>query len=262
MHLEMITVEPGADPRPTPLLFVHGAWHGAWCWMEHFLPYFAQHGYRSSAIELRGHGRRESGERLRWVRIQQYVADVAEQVRQFERPPVLIGHSMGGLVVRKCLESYQAPAAILLASVPPTGVLRTTLSIAKRHPLPFLRANLTMKLYPIVGTPVLTREAFFSKDMPQEQVDAYFAKVQNESYLAFLEMMLLSFPRPGSVKTPLLVLGGRSDTIFTPKEVEATGRAYDTKAEIFPQMAHDMMLEPGWQSVADRMLSWLEERGL
>lgn len=180
----------------------------------------------------------------------------------FEQSPVLIGHSMGGLVVRKCLELYEAPAAILLASVPPTGVVRTTVSLARRHPLPFLKANLTMSLYPIVGTPELAQEAFFSKDMPQEQIDAYFEKIQDESYLAFLEMMLWSFPPSGKVKTPLLVLGGRSDTIFTPKEVEATGRAYNTKAEVFPQMAHDMMLDPGWRAVADRMLGWLAERGL
>ncbi len=45
-------------------------------------------------------------------------------------------------------------------------------------------------------------------------------------------------------------------------EVEATARAYGTKAEMFPDMAHDMMLESGWQSVADRILGWLSERGL
>ncbi|MBI5715520.1 MAG: alpha/beta hydrolase, partial [Chloroflexi bacterium] len=47
MQLELITRQPASNPRPTPLLFVHGAWHGAWCWAEYFLPYFAQHGYVS-----------------------------------------------------------------------------------------------------------------------------------------------------------------------------------------------------------------------
>ena len=45
-------------------------------------------------------------------------------------------------------------------------------------------------------------------------------------------------------------------------EEQATARAYGTKAEIFPDMAHDMMLEASWQQVADRMLSWLAENGL
>jgi pimeloyl-ACP methyl ester carboxylesterase len=37
MNLEIISKSPSSEPRPTPLLFVHGAWHGAWCWAEHFL---------------------------------------------------------------------------------------------------------------------------------------------------------------------------------------------------------------------------------
>jgi hypothetical protein len=44
--------------------------------------------------------------------------------------------------------------------------------------------------------------------------------------------------------------------------VQATARAYGAEAHVFPAMAHDMMLEPGWQTVADRILAWLAERGL
>jgi pimeloyl-ACP methyl ester carboxylesterase len=262
MQLETLTHKPEANPHPTPLLFVHGAWHGAWCWEDHFLPYFAQHGYTSHAVDLRGHGKSEGGDRLRGTSISHYVSDLTQIIGKLERPPVLIGHSLGGLVVQKYLEKHQAPAAVLLASVPPGGVLRTTLSIAVRHTLPFLKANLTMKLYPIVGTPQLTREAFFSPDMPDEKIKAHFARIQNESYRAFIDMMVLSLPHPKRVNTPILVLGGGRDTIFNRKEVEATARAYHTKAEIFPNLAHDMMLEEGWQEVADRILGWLAEQGV
>ena len=261
MHLELITREPEANPRPTPLLFIHGAWHGAWCWEEHFLPYFAQHGYVSYAFDLRGHGKSEGANRLRWTSIANYVSDLSQVVDQLESPPILIAHSMGGLILQKYLEQHQAPAAVLMASVPPSGVLRTTLSLAVRHPLHFSKANLTLKLYPIVETPELTREAFFSATMPQEKVNAYFHRMQNESYRAYIDM-IVSLPRPKRVKTPVLVLGGSTDTIFTTKEVEATARAYSTQARIFPNMAHDLMLEDGWQDVADSILSWLEERGL
>jgi pimeloyl-ACP methyl ester carboxylesterase len=265
MHLELFSQQPEGDPQsahPTPLLFVHGAWHGSWCWKEHFLPYFAQHGYASYTFDLRGHGASEGGKRLRWTRIADYVADVEQVARQFDHQPLLIGHSMGGLVVQKYLETHQAPAAILLASVPPTGVLRTTLSIARRHPLPFLKANATLKLYPIVGTPALTREAFFPADMPDEEVQRYFALIRDESYRAFLDMMVFNLPHPKRVKTPMLVLGAEYDTIFTPKEVRATARAYHTEATIFPSMAHDVMLGNDWQDVADHMLHWLNERGV
>ena len=119
-----------------------------------------------------------------------------------------------------------------------------------------------MKLYPIVGTPELTREAFFSADMHEEKVRGYHHRIQNESYRAFLDMMLLTLPHPKRVKTPMLVLGAANDTIFSNNEVHASAKAYRTQAEIFDDMAHDMMLEAGWQSVADRILSWLEERGM
>ncbi len=266
MHLELFSSQPEGNPQSAhaaPLLFIHGTWHGAWCWEENFLPYFAEHGYRSHAIDLRGHGKSEGADRLRWIGITHYVSDVGQVVKRFEEPPILIGHSMGGLVVQKYLESNsKIPAAVLLAPVPPGGVIRTTLSIAMRHPVELLKANATMKLYLIVGTPELTREAFFSAYMHEEKVRTYHHRTQNVSYRAYLDMMLLSLPRPGRVKTPMLVLGAANDTIFSPKEVKASAQAYRTQAEIFDDMAHDMMLEAGWQSVADRILSWLEERGL
>lgn len=262
MQLEMIAQEPQMNPRPTPLLFVHGAWHGAWCWAEHFLPYFAEHGYVSRALSLRGHGASAGRERLRWTRIADYVIDVAQAVSQLPKPPILVGHSMGGLVVQKYLETHSAPAAVLLASVPVMGVVKTTLRIAMRHPLPFLKANLTWSLYPIIGAPSLTREAFFSMDMPTEELNRYFARMQDESYPAFMDMLIFNLPRPKKVAVPLLVLGAANDTIFHPDEVEATARAYHTRAEIFPSMAHDMMLEAGWQYAADRILSWLTEQNL
>jgi pimeloyl-ACP methyl ester carboxylesterase len=262
MQLEIVTQEPQTDPRPTPLLFVHGAWHGAWCWAEYFLPYFAEHGYASLALSLRGHGTSTGRERLRWTRIADYVTDVAQVISQLPKPPILVGHSMGGLIVQKYLETHSAPAAVLLASVPVMGVVKTTLRIAMSHPLPLLKANLTWSLYPIIGTPRLTREAFFSMDMPAEQLNRYFVRMQDESYPAFLDMLVFNLPRPKRVVVPLLVLGAANDTIFHPDEVEATARAYHTRAEIFPNMAHDMMLEAGWQSVADRILSWLTEQHL
>ncbi len=75
-------------------------------------------------------------------------------------------------------------------------------------------------------------------------------------------MMGLSLPRPERVKTPVLVTGAADDRLISPREVEATARAYHTQAVMFPCMAHDMMLEAGWKAVADQMLGWLGMRGL
>lgn len=255
MRLEVLTREPISGARPTPILFVHGMGHGAWCWDEYFLPYFAAHGYVAHALSLRGHGASAGRDRLRRTSVADYVAQV---VGGLPSPPVLIGHSMGGGIVQKYLESHAAPAAVLLASVPAKGLLPATLRFARRHPLAFLKANLTLSMFPVVATPALAREAFFSAAMPPEQVRAFFERLQDESYRAYLDLLLLNLPHPERVATPLLVLGATGDTLISVAEVEATARAYGTQAEFF-DMAHDMMLEEGWQAVADRILAWLEK---
>lgn len=86
MQLQVIIQEPSGNARPTPILFVHGMWHGAWCWSEHFLPYFTQHGYSSHAVSLRGHGDSEGCDRLRWTHLADYVSDVAQVAEGLERP--------------------------------------------------------------------------------------------------------------------------------------------------------------------------------
>ena len=65
----------------------------------------------------------------------------------------------------------------------------------------------------------------------------------------------------GQFETPPII-GAVDDTIIPIRVVEATARIYGTRAEIFPGIAHDMMLEAGWEKVAKRILGWLEERGL
>jgi len=259
MKLEVITHEPVGAARGVPLLFVHGAWHGAWCWNEHFLPYFAEHGFTSVALSLRGHGDSDIDKNLRIARVRDYVADVEAVASEFETPPVVVGHSMGGLVTQKYLESHVATAGVLLASDPVKGALRATIGVARRHPLAFLKANLTWDLYPIVATPELAREAFFSEDLPEDELVGFFEKLQSESYLAYLDM-LFGLPKPERVDVPMLVIGGESDKIFAPDEIRETAAAYRTEAILMPGIAHDMMLDSGWQSVADRILSWLVER--
>lgn len=262
MQLEVIVREPESRAHHTPILFVHGYWHTAWCWTEHFLPYFAQHGYVACAFSLRGHGASEGRDRLRWTSVADYVDDLTQVADQMSSPPILVGHSLGALVLQKYLESHPTPAAVFLASVPPQGVFWCTMRIIGRHPLPFLKSNLTFSPIHSVGTPELAREAFFWQDISEEELEKYFAHIQDDSYRAYLDMMVFGLPRPQLIKTPVLVMGAANDGIFTPAEVEATAHAYDTKPEIFSDMAHDMMLDPGWQAVADRVLGWLSEKGL
>jgi pimeloyl-ACP methyl ester carboxylesterase len=250
--------EPQGSTHETPLLFVHGAWHGAWCWEEHFLDHFAEQGFRVAALDLRGHGSSPARGRFRTRRLRHYVEDVAEVAATFDRPPVVVGHSMGGMVVQKYLEKHSAPAAVLVASGPPRGVVGITLRVLRHHPLTFLRMNATWSLYPLVADHDDARALLFSDRLDEVSALGYTAKLQDESYLAFLDMLLLDLPRPKRVSTPLLVLGGERDTIFPPPEVHATAKAYGTTAVMFDG-GHDLMLEPVWPEVAAAISAWVSE---
>ena len=260
MNLELISKYPARKEHLAPLLFIHGALHGAWCWDVHFLDFFAQHGYASHAVNLRGHGKSQGREGLRWTRITDYVEDVADTVNHLPSPPILIGHSMGGFIIQKYLEDHSAPGAVLLSSLPPAGLLPTALKIARRHPLIFARLNLTLSLSPMVSTPALAREAFFSEDLPEEELRAYWKQMQDDSYMAYLDMVALGLPHPAGVKTPLLILGAERDNMLSPGQIEATARVYHTQAQIVPAVAHNSMLERQWQGVADRILTWLNDQ--
>ena len=260
--LEVIDKGPAGDSEKTPLVFVHGAWHGAWCWDEHFLDFFAAKGYRSLAVSLRGHGNSPAPSSKRFCSIADFVDDVASVADGLPMRPIVIGHSMGGFVVQKYLESHDAPAAALLASVPPSGIARFFLHRFQRHPW-LTAGSLAMgkSLSSVGGTPELTRETFLSEAVPRADVARYTGLLDEEYVSKFvLDMLLLNLPKPHLITTPLLVLGAEDDIVFTQQEVRATAAAYRTEAELFPGMAHDMMLEPGWAAVAERIDAWLETR--
>jgi len=260
MRIEVISMIPEPGSNKTPLLFVHGAWHAAWCWDENFLSYFYKKGYPVYALSLSNHGKTKGKKRLNFTLISDYVKDLAETVKTLDKTPIVIGHSMGGLVVQKYLEKDSPPAAVLMASIPPQGVFKLTLKIIKENFKEFLLANLTWNLYRIIGTEKLAKKWLFSSDMPDHQVSKYFKKLQSESYLAYVSGML--FPcikHKKQARVPMLVLGGENDAIFTVGEVEATAKRYNAECKIIPGITHDMMLESKWVEAADTIFQWLEK---
>lgn len=257
-HLEVKSKKAAKRTGHHPLLFVHGAWHGAWCW-KNFLDYFSAEGYDCFAPSLCGHGRSDNNKSLKTTRIDDYVENIKSEVQtlatEYGQKPIMIGHSMGGLITQKYLETDpEIPRAFLLAPVPRHGVWQTTLRMAGRMPAAFISVNLTWSLWPLVKTKKRTKKAFFSENIPDRKLNEYFLQMQDESYLGFWDMLILRLPAPKKVKTPVTVLGAEKDAIFSVKEIQATARAYGTEAVIFKNMAHDMMLEENWQDVADVIL--------
>jgi pimeloyl-ACP methyl ester carboxylesterase len=260
--LEVIEKGRPGELHSAPLLFVHGAWHAAWCWDEHFLSYFADKGYHALAVSLRGHGGSPSAKPLRACSLADCVEDVNAVADSLPRRPVVIGHSQGGVVVQKYLETHDAPAAVLIASTPPQGNFGSAVRWLRQHPWHFLKIAVTGKSLAYVNTPRLARERFFSPVTPEATVAHYAKRLQEQSTRIALDCCVLNLPRPSRVSAPLLILGAQHDGAHTSKEIRATARAYHTEAEFFPDMGHNMMLEPGWTAVAHRIDNWLSARGL
>ena len=92
-------------------------------------------------------------------------------------------------------------------------------------------------------------------------VDDCFSRLADESFQALFNDMSFRRVRPERVKTPLLVLEAE-EVSWGPKMALDIAGAYSVDAEFFPEMGHNMMLEPGWQAVADRIDSWLGGQGV
>jgi hypothetical protein len=255
------TTTPGrGDPRPHPLLFVHGAWQAGWVWRESFTEWFADRGWTCHTFDLRHHGESDGPRSLRRTRIRDYVADLAGIVDGLDRPPVLIAHSMGGLIAQRYMERADLPGCVLLAPVPVGGVWRTTLRILRRHPLKFLHANAILDLKPLVDTPRMARDLLFDPDIGEDALRTHVARLQGESYLAYVDMLLVTRPRPPLVHTPIALVVGDRDGIFSVRETTRTAAAYGVKATVVPGAGHQLMMGPRWgqtaEAVSELITAW------
>ena len=146
---------PNKDDTNKPtLLFLHGSFHGAWCWTEYFFPYFTHLGYPVVALSWRGTGGTPAGQGVKKVKIMEHVADLDSLLGQLESviggtaaaenastakrpPPVLIAHSFGSLAIMKYLEAYpercqNISGVAILCGVPPSGNGRLTMRTLRR----------------------------------------------------------------------------------------------------------------------------------
>jgi pimeloyl-ACP methyl ester carboxylesterase len=257
-HLEVITRHPSNPVHSTPLLFVHGAFSAAWVWDENFLPFFAEHGYQAHALSLRGHGRSVGHDRKVPTRLRDYVADLAQVAGSLPRPPLVIGHSMGGMVVQHYLQRHSVPGAVLMASVPPHGLLGSMLGMMTAYPNLY-REMANVQVHGPMGSSIrVVRRALISDTTPPFVLERYLTRFDPEPVSVMFDLLggdlPPSLPR---VSVPVLVLGAVNDPFVFRDAVEGTARSYRTRAEFFPLMGHAMMLDGRWEQVARRILLWL-----
>ncbi|MEW9702708.1 alpha/beta hydrolase [Paenibacillus sp. SI8] len=257
MKLETLTYLPDINSSETPLLFIHGGSHGAWCWKEHFLPYFSSKGFPSYAVSLRGHGESEGNEHIHSFSLNDYMDDVLEVVQLIKKKPVIIGHSLGGAIVQKILCSHpdQIEAAVLMASIPPNGMSRDI----RRLLFTRFKELYQIRLFDQGRSPHMPSRAFLSPDLPAQKREEYLGLLKPESTKAQHELMRRIVPKSVSINVPLLVLGSKQDWFFPEKTVIKIGKSYQTEPIIFNDICHDMMLDPNWRAVADQIVPFLHK---
>ncbi len=245
-----------ADARAT-IVFVHGAWHGPWCW-EQWSGDARRAGYPTASLTLPAHDRPGNRKRI-WPRMSSYIAHLRTVVDAIDGPVVVVGHSMGGYVAQRVLEDRpdNLVGVVLVASVPRRGVAGATARLGRRSPGQTLRALLTADLSRVCHTESLTRSAFFCPATSGDVVRAAHARIQNESYLAF-PPMLARFTRPGVADVPVMVLAAEEDGVFSVRSQRRLARAHGAALQLVPG-GHDIMLDVAADGALHLVLDWVRQ---
>ena len=257
----------------TPVLFVHGAWLSSGSW-ENFAAYFSNRGYPVSAPEWpRKEGDvaelRADADALEGLGITEIVDHYEQEIRALDEPPVLIGHSFGGLIVELLLDRGLGRAGVAMSPAPPKGILV----------LPFssLKAASPALAHPSRwhGVVPLTLEeftyGFVNTFSPEEAKAAYEKYAVPETGQIFYEAGFANFHLhpPTEVhfknddRAPLLIIGAEKDntvpTSLARKQYEKYEKsAAQTDYLEFEGRPHLLMAADGWEEVAAAIETWVE----
>lgn len=253
-----ILLKQPISARP-PVLFVPGSFSGAWIWRGNFLEYFHQAGYEVAAMSFSGHGQR--GWNL-WRRgLKAYERDLEAAIAQMRTPPIVIAHSLGGLIAQRV--AYRRPLAALglLSPIPLHGVADSVLALAKKSPISVLKLG-AVALEPRLSRLVEAPLGIYSSRISKEARMAVTSRLQAESPLALGQSLF-----PGAIDSapppcPIKFWGAEGDHIIPANEVRRAAREMRAEARIFAGMSHNMQCEPDWKDVADDILKWIDKVAL
>ena len=262
MKLEIITEKPSSPSHSNSLLFIHGMCQTAWVWQDNCIPFFVKHGYTCHAINLRGHGKSEADKPFNLCTLKDYTRDVEQAIKQIGKNTIIIGHSMGGLITQLYLQSHKTPGAVLLAPIPPSGMLNFFLRYVKTNLLCTLKIIANLKVLHALNSKDKLRRLLFRRETPEEVIENFLLRLQDESYFVFLQCLLTRLKKPSLNGTPILVLGGTLDCLFTMQEYEYTEHFYGTKFVPLQGMPHHIVCDHEWQITANHILNWLKEKEL
>ena len=260
------------SPDRIPLMLIHGAWLSARSW-ENFAGYFAERGYDVSTPEWpRKDGDveelREDAEALAGLGLNEIVDHHESLIRALDQPPVLIGHSFGGLIVELLLDRGLGRAGVALSPAPPKGILVLPFSSLKAAAPALAHPSRWHGIVP------LTEEeftyGFVNTFSPEDAADAYERYAVPETGQIFYEAGFANFHLhpPTEVhfkkeeRAPLLIVGAEKDNTVPASLAKKQYDKYDdspaqTDYIEFEGRPHLAMAAEGWEEIADAIQSWL-----
>jgi pimeloyl-ACP methyl ester carboxylesterase len=188
------------------------------------------------------------------VSLADYIDDAAEVARPLDRP-IVIGHSMGGLIAQKLAETGASRATVLLASAPPRWIVPVSWLLLRKQ-VKYLGPLLTRQaLVPDRSD----ADALMFNRTPVADRAAFFARLVPESGRAGLELSIGSVAiREQRVTSPVLVVGAADDRFVVPRVARALARKYRATFRSYEGHAHHLMCEPGWERPASEIIQWME----
>ncbi|MGW5354764.1 alpha/beta hydrolase [Streptomyces sp. NPDC004031] len=262
---------------PTPVLFVHGLWLHSTSWQP-WIDLFRAEGYDPSAPGWPGdpdtvEEARQNPESIADHGIDDVVEHYAAIIRGMRTPPVLVGHSFGGMIAQKLLGQDLGAAAVAIDAAQIKGVLPLPLS-ALRSTLPVFRnpANRHRAVS-------LTAEQFrfaFGNALTEEESDALYERWTIPAPgKPLFEAAAANFNphSPAKVDTansgrgPMLLMSGGKDHTVPEAVTLATLKQYRHSEAVtdflsFPGRGHSLTIDGGWREVADEALAWLRRQDL
>jgi len=255
---------PKKNATRPPVVMIHGAFCAGWAF-DGWRALFEAEGYRVRTPTLRHH---DTGMHppaaLGTTSMLDYAADLARELDTIGEAPILIGHSLGGLLAQMLAARRDVRALILLAPSPPWGMTPST-------PFEFVSAQslyLAGGFWSTVLKPQQWIAAAHTLDLlPDADRDAVFARFVPESGLATFETMHWMFDLKRAthvdaraVTCPILCFAGMRDRVNPPATVRRLARRYGGRAryEEMRDHSHWLIGEPGWQKLANGTLMWLD----
>lgn len=250
------------------IVFIHGMYMTPACW-DPWVRHFRGKGYECLAPAWPGRDgsvpdlrRKHPDPELAALTLTKVLDHMAGFIQGLDEKPIVIGHSMGGLITQLLLQRGLASAVVAIDSVPPQGVFTARWSFIKAnwgHANPFASKN-----RPAMMSFGRFQYAFVNSLPLAEQQAAYDTLVVPESRRVPAESLTsaarIDFTRPGA---PLLMIAGSNDHIIPASLNRSNFAKYQrpgstTDFHEFAGRTHFIIGQNGWEEVADHIASWLD----